>query len=85
MQARAAYKLALEGGNTEAEIYDHLYRFFERYYDNGDFLSKRYYARENDSRAAPICPKTQSRAASEGNRKSESETMLMARPHDLSV
>ena len=51
--ARAAYKLALEGGNTEAEIYDHLYRFFERYYDNGDFLSKRYYARENDSRAAP--------------------------------
>ena len=53
MQARAAYKLALEGGNTEAEIYDHLYRFFERYYDNGDFLSKRYYARENDSRAAP--------------------------------
>lgn len=53
IQARAAYKLALEGGNTEAEIYDHLYRFFERYYDNGDFLSKRYYARENDSRAAP--------------------------------
>lgn len=52
-QARAAYKLALEGGNTQAEIYDHLYRFFERYYDNGDFLSKRYYARENDSRAAP--------------------------------
>ncbi len=51
--ARAAYKLALDGGNTEAEIYDHLYRFFERYYDNGDFLSKRYYARENDSRAAP--------------------------------
>jgi adenine-specific DNA-methyltransferase len=52
-EARAAHKLALEGGNTEAEIYDHLYRFFERYYDNGDFLSKRYYARENDSRAAP--------------------------------
>lgn len=52
-EARAAFKLALEGGNTEAEIYDHLYRFFERYYDNGDFLSKRYYARENDGRAAP--------------------------------
>jgi adenine-specific DNA-methyltransferase len=52
-EARAAYKRALEGGNTQAEIYDHLYRFFERYYDNGDFLSKRYYARENDSRAAP--------------------------------
>ena len=52
-QARAAYQVALESGNTEAEIYDHLYRFFERYYDNGDFLSKRYYARENDTRAAP--------------------------------
>lgn len=52
-QARAAYQVALESGNTGAEIYDHLYRFFERYYDNGDFLSKRYYARENDTRAAP--------------------------------
>ena len=38
---------------ADAEIYDHLYRFFERYYDNGDFLSRRYYARESDTRAAP--------------------------------
>ena len=39
--------------NTESEIYDHLYRFFERYYDNGDFMSRRLYARESDARAAP--------------------------------
>ena len=39
--------------NAEAEVYDHLYRFFERYYDSGDFMSRRYYARESDSRAAP--------------------------------
>ncbi|MEX2516762.1 MAG: site-specific DNA-methyltransferase [Gammaproteobacteria bacterium] len=36
-----------------AEIYDHLYRFFSRYYDKGDFLSKRYHVAENDNRAAP--------------------------------
>ena len=36
---------------TEADIYDHLYRFFERYYDNGDFIS-RHYTRE-DLKAAP--------------------------------
>lgn len=39
--------------SADAEIYDHLYRFFERYYDNGDFMSRRYYARESDTRAAP--------------------------------
>lgn len=42
-----------ESLSADAEIYDHLYRFFERYYDNGDFLSRRYYARESDTRAAP--------------------------------
>ncbi|MCH8536282.1 MAG: site-specific DNA-methyltransferase [Alkalimonas sp.] len=52
-EAKAAYENAKDGGNAEAEIYDHLYRFFERYYDNGDFMSRRYYARESDSRAAP--------------------------------
>lgn len=39
--------------SAEAEVYDHLYRFFERYYDKGDFISRRYYARETDTRAAP--------------------------------
>ncbi len=28
---------------TEADVYDHLYRFFRRYYSNGDFLSRRVY------------------------------------------
>ena len=49
----AAAKQVKDTLSADAEIYDHLYRFFERYYDNGDFLSRRYYARENDTRAAP--------------------------------
>ncbi|CAD6873636.1 site-specific DNA-methyltransferase [Methylomonas fluvii] len=51
-EAKAQYEQAKDGGNAESEIYDHLYRFFERYYDNGDFMSRRYYARESDNRAA---------------------------------
>ena len=38
----------------EGQVYDHLFRFFERYYDNGDFVSRRYYTRETDDRAAPF-------------------------------
>jgi adenine-specific DNA-methyltransferase len=37
----------------DAQVYEHLYRFFSRYYDKGDFMSKRYFVAENDSRAAP--------------------------------
>ena len=44
---------AKETITAESEVYDHLYRFFERYYDNGDFMSRRYYARESDARSAP--------------------------------
>lgn len=40
--------------NSEAEVYDLLFRFFERYYDGGDFISRRYYARETEGRAAPF-------------------------------
>lgn len=40
--------------SDEGQVYDHLFRFFERYYDNGDFVSRRYYNRETDSRAAPF-------------------------------
>ena len=40
--------------NTEAEVYDHLYRFFERYYEGGDFLSRRYFTRETPGRASPF-------------------------------
>ena len=35
-------------------MYDHLYRFFERYYDDGDFISRRYYTRETSGKAAPF-------------------------------
>lgn len=51
-----ARKQAQEGGGPladDAQVYDHLYRFFSRYYDKGDFMSKRYFVSENDSRAAP--------------------------------
>ena len=52
-EAKAAYDAARESGSNEAQVYDHLYRFFERYYDSGDFISRRYYTRETASNAAP--------------------------------
>ncbi len=50
-----AKELAQKGGPLadDAQVYDHLHRFFSRYYDKGDFMSKRYFVAENDSRAAP--------------------------------
>ncbi len=44
----------LGGGSTEeleADIYNHLLNFFSRYYDEGDFISKRYY--KGDTYALP--------------------------------
>lgn len=38
--------------SERAVIYDHLIRFFKRYYDGGDFMSRRYHVAENKSRAA---------------------------------
>ena len=52
-EAKAAYDAARESGSNEAQVYDHLYRFFERYYDSGDFISRRYYTRETAGSAAP--------------------------------
>jgi len=52
-KAKAAWDAAKESGSNEGDVYDHLYRFFERYYDNGDFMSRRYFARETDGKAAP--------------------------------
>lgn len=52
-KAKAAYDTAKDSGANEGEIYEHLYRFFERYYDNGDFMSRRYFARETGGKAAP--------------------------------
>ena len=34
---------AVDTGALEAEVYDHLYTFFRRYYDEGDFISRRVY------------------------------------------
>jgi adenine-specific DNA-methyltransferase len=52
-KAKAAYDAAKDSGSNEGDVYDHLYRFFERYYDSGDFMSRRYFARETDGKAAP--------------------------------
>ena len=43
LQSRASE--AQERPAFEATIFNHLYAFFSRYYDNGDFLSKRRYSR----------------------------------------
>ncbi|KAB2787790.1 site-specific DNA-methyltransferase [Brucella anthropi] len=52
-EAKAAWDAAKDSGSNEGDVYDHLYRFFERYYDSGDFMSRRYFARETDGKAAP--------------------------------
>lgn len=52
--ARARYEAIKDSASSEAEIYDHLYRFFERYWDDGDFISRRYYTRETPGKAAPF-------------------------------
>lgn len=54
MKAKAKLDAAKDTANSEADVYDHLYRFFERYYDNGDFISRRYYTRETSSKASPF-------------------------------
>ena len=43
VRSRAGTPVDLEG--LRAEIFNHVYTFFSRYYDNGDFLSKRRYSR----------------------------------------
>jgi adenine-specific DNA-methyltransferase len=53
-EARFAYDAAKDTASTEADVYDHLYRFFERYYDDGDFISRRYYTRETSGKSAPF-------------------------------
>ena len=53
-KAKAALDAVKDTVSAEADIYDHLYRFFERYYDDGDFISRRYYTRETSGKAAPF-------------------------------
>lgn len=52
-QALAEYKATQESQDEDTQLYDHLHRFLERYYEGGDFLSRRYYARETSEKAAP--------------------------------
>ncbi len=54
MQAKAKLNAVKDTVNSEADIYDHLYRFFERYYDGGDFVSRRYYTRETSGKVSPF-------------------------------
>ena len=53
MKTKAALDAVRNAETHEGDVYDHLYRFFERYYDGGDFMSRRYFARETDGKAAP--------------------------------
>ena len=53
-EAKSALDAVKDTASSEADIYDHLYRFFERYYDRGDFISRRYYTRETPGKAAPF-------------------------------
>ena len=53
-KAKAELEAIKNTASSEADVYDHLYRFFERYYDSGDFISRRYYTRETPGRAAPF-------------------------------
>lgn len=53
-KAKDALEAVKDTASAEADVYDHLYRFFERYYDDGDFISRRYYTRETSGKAAPF-------------------------------
>jgi len=53
-EAKAAYESYKSGASAEADVYEHLLRFFSRYYETGDFISRRYYARETTGKAAPF-------------------------------
>lgn len=52
-KAKEAYLVAENRTSAESQVYDHLFRFFERYFDNGDFMSRRYFLRESEDRASP--------------------------------
>ena len=41
--ARAALQVARAGDEAKAEVFNHLYSFFSRYYEEGDFIPKRRY------------------------------------------
>ena len=43
IELRTAYGAGADLDALEADVYDHLYRFFRRYYSDGDFTSRRVY------------------------------------------
>lgn len=45
LEAKAAVESGRGLQDVEAEIYNHLYTFFRRYYQDGDFISRRRYSR----------------------------------------
>ena len=45
LEARAKAAHAQPGEVLEAAVYNHLYTFFSRYYQDGDFISKRRYSK----------------------------------------
>lgn len=52
-KAKIEWENARDRTRLEKDVYENLIRFFERYYDNGDFLSLRYCARETPGRSMP--------------------------------
>jgi adenine-specific DNA-methyltransferase len=46
LEARSRSGSAVDLEELKATIFNHVYTFFARYYDNGDFLSKRRYSRK---------------------------------------
>lgn len=53
LAAKKAFNEGTASAGAATDIYDHLYHFFERYYDKGDFVSLRYLTRETDRKAKP--------------------------------
>ena len=47
LEAQEAASGARSAAAMEAEAFNHLYRFFSRYYEDGDFISKRRYSKEH--------------------------------------
>ena len=45
LDARTRAGVSRSRGALEADVYNHLYAFFDRYYQDGDFISKRRYSR----------------------------------------
>ncbi len=52
-QARAALKEITAGETEHDEVFNHLYTFFSRYYEDADYIPKRRYSSRADTYAVP--------------------------------